>query len=69
MTTDTCHVCRSQVETRDGLPIEHRHRDWLGACPGGVVPAEQCCGPVYNGSLSAPERCAYPTGHEGKCEA
>lgn len=32
-------------------------------------PQEQCSFPVYDCSLSAPERCAFPAGHEGKCEA
>jgi hypothetical protein len=33
----------------------------------GIEP-NQCTGAVHSLSGSAPERCAYPAGHEGKCE-
>lgn len=32
-----------------------------------VPPRQQCTGPVYSASLSAPERCALPEDHEGEC--
>lgn len=28
---------------------------------------EQCTTPIYNASGSAPDRCAYPSGHDGDC--
>jgi hypothetical protein len=31
-------------------------------------PVEQCPMPVHSGYGSAPERCAFPSGHEGECE-
>jgi hypothetical protein len=35
--TALCPVCVAQVETVDGLLINHRHRDQLGPCPAGQI--------------------------------
>lgn len=34
----------------------------------GVGRPDQCPMPVHSGYGSAPERCAFPSGHEGECE-
>lgn len=39
--TTTCPTCTGRVQTIDGLQVEHRHRDQLGPCPAGQVPAER----------------------------
>lgn len=34
----------------------------------GNITSNQCAGAVHSPAGSAPERCALPEGHEGKCE-
>lgn len=57
-----CRFCKRLITVDANNPT--------GRCiPNCTEDAEQCSGPVYNGSMSPPERCALVAGHEGDCEA